>query len=158
MSPTTSSPPNLDLRMSQIGIRCSGTKKCSEGVLKVLWRCSMRCCYMYIGGWGMFCFAELRFSETLNSRDTEQPRQRLDESKPSGGRYWKCVNFYSWRSIYHEIEGRWENVCNCRLNMVPQNEIATSTYTGDFGKRLYVIHMTLCGNINHNSCSRIVPK
>ena len=43
----------------------------------------------------ILCFAELRFSETLNNRDTEQPRQRLDESKPSGGRYWKCVNFYS---------------------------------------------------------------
>ena len=43
----------------------------------------------------ILCFAELRLSETLNKRDTEQPRQRLDESKPSGGRYWKCVNFYS---------------------------------------------------------------
>ena len=138
---------------SQIGIRCSRAKKCSEGALKVLHEM-----LLYVGGWGIFCFAELWFAETLNSRDTEYPRQRLDESKPSGGRYWKCVNFYSWRSIYHEIEGRWETVCNCRLNMVPQDEIATSTYTGDFGKRLYVIHMTLCGNINHDSCSRIVPK
>ena len=75
---------------SQIGIRCSRAKKCSEGALKVLYEMML-----YVGGWGIFCFAELWFSETLNSRDTEQPRQRLDESKPSGGRYWKCVNFYS---------------------------------------------------------------
>ena len=28
----------------------------------------------------------------------------------------------------------------------------------DFGKRLYLIDMTRCGNINDDSCSRIVPK
>ena len=33
-----------------------------------------------------------------------------------------------------------------------------SCHRCDFGKRLYLIHMSHCSNINDDSCSRIVPK
>ena len=76
--------------MYQAGTERARLRMLMSIALKVLYEMSL-----YVEGWGIFCFAELWFSETLNSRDTEQPGQRLDESKPSGGRYWKCVNFYS---------------------------------------------------------------
>ena len=63
---------------SQIGIRCSGAKKCSEGVLKVLWRCSdgalwdVVICISEVGGFFVLrnCgFRKHWTAETLNNGD-----------------------------------------------------------------------------------------